>query len=136
MARAQVKVSLKGIKELRTCLSNRDVYRNLRIRFVHEILRKRGEIKRELGRRTPAQTGELRGSIRVRGEKSQAKIGYAAPYAPYVRYRRKRFGAASTWETLEKYRRSRQLRQIMYAARDEAFRKLKRDLRKLGCPVD
>lgn len=136
MARVGVNVSVQGLRQIQMCLSKADSFKFLRKRFVHEILRRRPAIVKELKRRTPAQTGELRNGATVKGGKHSATMGYTAYYAKYVRYRRPRFGAKTTWETLRKYGRSRGFRQIMYASRDAALEKLKRDLRKQGCNVD
>ena len=78
-----------------------------------ELARRGPDIERELRRRVPRLTGELGDSATVRRIDKGIKLGYKAHFAPYVYYRRKRFGARTVRQTLAKYRRTQHFRRLV-----------------------
>lgn len=111
---ARINVKLEGTEEVQRALR---LYPGLFLeRFVQQLERQAPAIQREIARRVPADSGELRMSATAKRVGDALVVGYTAKYAPFVYYRRRRFGAATVRQTLAKYRRTRHLRGILRGA--------------------
>ena len=85
------------------------------------------DILPELERRLPARTGRLRAAATVLRRPVGVVIGIdpeVAEYAPYVRYRNKRFGSRTVIETLDRFRNSAPFRAAVRKAVRQARAKI------------
>ena len=126
MAGARVRVRLEGIEGAADVL--RRFPHRFNVNLIRELERSSPAIEAELRRRTPALTGDLRASVVARRNGDVLEIGYTAKYAPFVYYRRNRFGARTVRQTLAKFRRSVHFRRLLRGAAERAVARTKREL--------
>ena len=123
---ARIRVKFEGVEELQRAV--RALPRVFNAELQAAILKRDADIKRELKRRVPRDSGELGDSADVRPQDAATRIGYTSNYAPFVYYRRPRFRANTVRQTLAKYRRSVGFRRLLNDAAKEAAQKTDRRL--------